>query len=299
MTATTFAGVAVPRAANARPAARDTSALTGAWFEAPAPGGSLRLYASGAARHAADAAVTLGRCEALLDALDVWIGTVLPWRWIPARHAVTSTLSHVRVSWRADEGGEGGSNPPACRIELPRTLLRALPAPDETLARQLCWAEVPVVLAIAQMRIGDDELALLEPGGAVVLPESMQRDWIGTLRAVDEPPFAGAPVPVRLLSPWSPRRIRAGAHAAAAPAPGAGESAPFEVRLAVTGAMPGDRLAGWFEGDLGEVGPRAGLWRCATGRAPASCLATGELMPLGDGWALALQEVYEIRQAHR
>jgi hypothetical protein len=295
MTLTTITGVAIVRPATAAAPARDTAGLTGAWFEAPTSGGPVRLYASGTARHASDAAVALARCDALLDALDAWFGAALDWRWIAAPASVTATASHARAHWRPEPGTKGGKKELACRLELPWALLRTLPAPDTALAQQLHWLDVPVVLAIAQLRVGEEELALLEPGGAVVLPESMQRNWIGTLRALDEPARAGAGVPVSLPSPWSPRRIKAGARAETG-GEAAGNRVLCEVRLAIPHAVAGDRLAGWYEGDLGEVGPRAGLWRCATERAPAACLATGELMPLGDGWALALQELYEIRQ---
>ena len=270
------------------------SALAGAWFEAAAPGGSLRLYASGTARHAADAAVALMRCEALLDALDEWLGAALDWRWIAAPAAVTSTASHARAHWRPDDA-EKGKKEQGCRLELPWSLLRAAPAPDETLARQLHWADVPVVLAIAQFSIERGELSLLEPGGAVVLPASMQAGWHGTLRAVDEPLSASSGVPVALTSPWSPRRVRAGAHSDTRER-AVEKRVACEVRLAVPHAVAADRLGGWFEGDLGEVGSRAGLWRCATEREPATCLAAGELMPWGDGWALAIRDLYEIRQ---
>jgi hypothetical protein len=291
----TIAGFAMVRPVAARPRSNETGALAGAWFETQTPGGSLRLYASGSARHAVDAAVALARCEALLDALDGWLGTALDWRWIAAPASVTATASHARAHWRPDEGTKSKKDQ-GCRLELPWALLRNLPAPDETFARQLHWPEVRVVLAIAQLPIDRDELALLEPGGAVVLPPSMQSRWHGVLRALDEPASSAAGVPVALASPWSPRRVRTGAHTDVR-AEAAGDRMLCEVRLALPHAVAGDRLAGWFEGDLGEVGARAGLWRCATEREPAACLATGELMPWGDGWALAIQDLYEIRQA--
>jgi hypothetical protein len=289
MTPTTITEAAEVPAAKTRGPAASASALTGAWFEASTGAGSVRLYANGTARHAIDAAVTLVRYEALLDALDAWIGAALQWCWIAAPTSVTSTASHARAHWQPDDG-DRGRREPACRLELPWALLRALPAPDEALARRLRWPEVPVVLAIAQLQVGADELALLEPGGAVVLPESMHRDWQGTLRALDEPSHPDAGVPVRLALPAPPRRIPAGARVAASRADG-GDRARCEVRLSTPNTVAGDRLAGWFDGELGDASSRASLWLCGTERAPASCLATGELMPWGDGWALAVQQL--------
>lgn len=297
MTMNTIVGTTALRPLAPPQRSAHATALAGAWFEAAAPGGSLRLYASGTARHAADAAVALGRCEALLDALDAWLGTMLDWRWIAAPAAVTSTASHARAHWRPDEAAKGKKDQ-GCRLELPWSLLRVAPAPDEPLARQLQWADVPVVLSIAQLTIGRDELALLEPGGAVVLPASMHAGWHGVLRAVDEACAPTTGVPVALASPVSPSRIKAGGRPEGR-AEAARDSVACEVRLGLRHAVPGDRLAGWFEGEFGEVGPRAGLWRCATDREPATCLANGELMPWGDGWALAIGDLYEIRQAAR
>jgi hypothetical protein len=124
----------------------------------------------------------------------------------------------------------------------------------------------------------------------------MQRDWRGWLRTLDEPALPGAGVPVSIPSPWSPHRVST-ATPAPSVAPMAAKSALYEVRLGVPHALAGDRLAGWYEGELGAVGERAGLWRCATERDAAVCLAAGELIPWGDGWALAVADLYEIRQA--
>jgi len=290
----TIVGTATLRPAAPRSRSAHASALAGSWFEAVTPDGSVRLYASGTARHASDAAVALARCEALLDALDAWLSTALDWHWIAAPASVTSTASHARAHWRPDEAAKTRKDA-GCRLELPWTLLRAVPAPEEALARQLQWADVPVVLSIARVPIERADLDLLEPGGAVLLPESMQPSWHGVLRAVDESCSSASGVPVVLASPTSPRRVPNGPRGKGR-AEAAGARVACEVRLAVPHAVPGDRLAGWFEGDLGAVGPRADLWRCASERETAVCLATGELMPWGDGWALAIRDLSEIRQ---
>lgn len=280
------------------------SALAGAWYEADSSAGLLRLYAARAVRHAADAAVLLARCEALLAALDGWTGQALSWRWLASPGAVMPTASHARVSWEPAPAAEGDARTqdrrdPGCRLELPWTLLRRLPAPPAPLAAQLHWADVHAVLAAAQWQIPDEELALLEPGGAVVLPASMTPDWRGLLRTLDERASPGAGVPVALAAPHAPQRIPVAGDAPAAVAMPAG---PWcEVRIAMPQAIPGDRLAGWYDGEVlppaavdiagaAATGPRASLWRCAADREPARCLATGALMPWADGWALAIEQ---------
>lgn len=257
------------------------------WFEAPSAFGPLRLSLAGAPRHAADAAIALARCEPLLDALDAWVGGALGWRWIDEPEPTPAT--HAGAGWSPD-GTAPDMDDPQFRLELPRAALRALPAPADALAAQLRWLPVAVVLAVAQLRVDADELVLLEPGGAVVLPDSLQPAWHGLARALDEPAEPGCGVPVALDSADHARRLRAGP---ANGAPADGDSIWCEVRVAPRHPVPGDRLAGWFEGELGEIGPRASLWRCATAREPARPLAGGRLMPWGDGWALAVETLCE------
>jgi hypothetical protein len=288
----TIAGFAMVHPVTQRPRPTDASGLSGAWFEAAAGADTLRLYAGGAPRHAADAAVALARCDGLLDGLDAWLGAALDWHWIAAPASVTANATHARVHWRA---ADAGRKDVPCRVEIPWSLLRTLPAPDPVFAAELRWPEVPVVLALAQVAIGRTELADLEAGGAVVLPESMQPRWQGALRSLDEPCTPGAGVPVSLASPWAPRRVPLSARAEALNE-ARGDRVLCEVRMASPNVVAGDRLAGWYEGDVGAVGGQAGLWRCAVDREPAVCLAIGELMPWGDGWALAIQQVSEIRQ---
>ncbi len=286
-----------PRVETARPA--DASGLSGAWFEAAAGAHTLRLYAGGAPRHAADAAVALARCDTLLDSLDAWLGTALDWRWIAAPASVTATATHARVHWRPAPDPAARRKEAGCRLEVPWALLRLLPAPDEALSMQLTWPEVPVVLTLGQVAIPQAELAELEPGGAVVLPGSMQPRWQGALRSIDDAGTLGAGVPVSLASPWVPRRVPVAAAAGDAGVEALGDRVACEVRLTAPSVVPGDRLAGWYEGELGAAGGQATLWRCATEREPAVLLASGELMPWGDGWALALRQTSDIRQDRR
>lgn len=304
-------------------AVRDTSALTGgAWFESETPAGMLRLYAARTVRHAADAAVALGRCESLLAAMDAWLAPALAtpavpleWRWIAHPGAVTASATHARVHWQPAAADDVPRTQPhtqphtqdkpdiACRLELPWTLLRALPAPSSALAAQLHWPEVPMVLAASQWQIPEEELDMLEPGGAVVLPASMHNGaWRGCLRALDERAIPGAGMPIDLATPASPRRVPVDAEAGSQAVVAAASAVPAggwcEVRLALPHALPADRLTGWFAGTLDAEGaqpaapttPRASLWRHAAGE-PARCLAIGALMPWADGWALAIEQV--------
>ncbi|HEX6707436.1 MAG TPA: hypothetical protein VF169_21945 [Albitalea sp.] len=259
------------------PPSREGTLDAGTWFVASGAHGVLRLCAFAGAPapcHAVDAALALHRCEPLLGALDRWLGQDLAWRWSETPMPRAASATHAWVRWtRADAELE-------CMLALPWSLMRSLPAPPEELASCLQWPDVPVMLVVSQCRIDAEELQLLEPGGAVVLAESLQRPWHGVLRAADEPAWPGAGVRVVLDPPSTPRL--AGSIAARDEAPGM-----CEVRVATSRSVSGDRLAGWFTDEaIGEVGPLAGLWRCAE---PAQWLASGRLMPWGDGWALHIE----------
>jgi hypothetical protein len=275
------------------PCGQEGAQETSAWFEAATPAGPVRLCTTGAARHAADAAIVLDRCEDLLDSLDNWMGSALAWRWIGAPAAPLATPTHTYAEWRA---AGGTRQTPQCLLEWPWALLRSLPAPTGALTQQLHWPVVPTVLVVAQLRIEDSELAGLEPGGAVLLAQSVRPQWQGLLRAAYEPARCGVGVPVDLGSLWAPRVIAGSAPSSAHAALAAFDSTAqrhCEVRLATQDGVGADCLTGWAEFALGEVGPLACLWRCAGDGETARHLATGRLMPWGDGWALALQAVGE------
>ncbi|HEY1392780.1 MAG TPA: hypothetical protein VFV25_05365 [Methylibium sp.] len=243
-------------------------------FTAATPDGRLRLQCPARARHAADAALALLRCDPLLVALQDWTGLPLDWRWEPAAAPLPAAGPHAWALWRLRDDG---------LLALPWSLLRGLPAPPASLAALLQWPALPAVLSISQLRLDGDELSQLEPGGALILPESLLSPWHGLLRAAGEPAEAG--IPVALPSPTAPR-LAAGDARSIAP-PGAGD---YEVRLALPDPVPADRLTGWFDGEALAAGPDAGLWRHA-GAVP---LAAGRLMPWGDGWALAIETVSTI-----
>jgi hypothetical protein len=257
------------------------SAAATARFEAATYVGLLRLSIRRPVRHAADAAIALADCDPLLAALDAWCGAPLDWRWTASSPERRSAAEAASACWVP---AGGGAAPPAVVLEIDWTLLRNLPAPPAELAETLRWAHIPAVLAISQ-RLGADELTLLEPGGAVLLPDSQSAPWRGLLRAAIEPAYPGAGVPVELRWPQGVRGIPPERHG---PAP-ASTASTHEVQMPMAGVLSCDRLAGWVDGDIGPVGPAAALWSCAALGMPAHCLAQGELMPWGDGWALAIR----------
>ena len=274
---------------------RLSSRQSGTWFEASCARGNVRLCimpTAQAARHAADAAITLRGVEPLLSAIDDWTGADFSWRWVeePPRQGV-----HVASArWQCD------AHAPECLAFWPWALLRSLPAPQPVLAAQLDWAMVAATLVLARLQIRLHELELLEPGGAVLVPQSMQPPWQGTLRGADESPYATSGVAVDLSTPWCPRLADSPAPGPACATPVDALHATFELRLDLPLGVSSQRLAGWRrEGDSGDVvhladsGLRAALWRCATPGAAEQRQAGGRLMPWGEGWAFAVETLDE------
>ena len=255
-------------------------------FEAPTAAGSLRLWVHGIVRHAADAAVLLETCAPLLDALDAWLDFSLVWRWSQPGATADTLAPQARAQWsREARQPDDGHGQPSCRIDLPWALLRGLAAPAEPLAAQLRWTLTPGVLVLTQMRLDDDELAALEPGGAVLLPASMAAGWQGRLRSSNEPAAPLAGLPVALPTPWTPEPITV-----EWATPYEGDDL-CELRLGLPRPMDARALAGWQRIEPIETDARASLWRCAGEAGPARYLAGGVLMPWGDGWALRIDSL--------
>lgn len=262
------------------PPPRVEAARDAAWFEATSPFGPLWLcvQSGGMVPHAAAAAVLLHQASPLLDALDDWTALELDWRWTPVPQAADAG-SHVVVRWPDDDAA-----PVSAHAVLPWTLVRHMPPPNGTLSDAVRWEPAQATAVVARLALGADELNALEPGGAVVLPDSMRPDWRGVLRARGEPLDAGTPL--GLAAPHAPQVVAR--DQAASALPGVAGAIVCEVRLDRTAMVAIDRLAGWSTGDIGELGGQASLWRCDG--TPRRC-AGGTLMPWGDGWALALEAV--------
>ena len=250
-------------------------------YQAETGAGTARLTVLGSepARHAVDAAIVLGRVGVLLDEIEAWLGDALSWRWIPNASEMLPMPASLPVplQWSDEPGG-----PIQYYIELPWGLLRHLPAPPDTLQAGLVWPEVPVVLSLAQFDITPEELARLELGGAVVLPDSLEPHWRGVLRAAD--PDAAVAIPLEASSPISMQVITSH-ESREIPCSG------YEICLVNPTSSPIGQLLGWSKLSLELRDYRASLRRRSNGAELACCLALGQLIPWGVGYALAIDAV--------
>lgn len=273
------------------------------WFVAETGTGPLGLgLPCGAAPppHAAAAALLLADAEAVLAALDVAHGEPLAWSWVARAHApAPGPYAGLMLRSHTD---------PATCVQLPWTWWRARQGRAQASTdwvEVFAWPEVPATLRAGRLRLSAQELDDLEPGGAVLWPAAAAPGWRGTLvpaacqEALVEVWLAGPPG----ASPLSPRL----AGPCEPPLPADGEDVPVpephdvegtgrlcELRFDLERPLSPRFLAGAGEAGGASPGPTRSLvhlWQCAESRQPECWLASGHLLPWGDGWALVIESL--------
>jgi hypothetical protein len=267
-----------------------------AWFDAPSAFGPLKLavLSRGAAvRHAADAALALETCEPLLAALDDWTGSGLEWVWSGAqgggRAGAAGADDPAVRTWLVWRGGHA-------MLACPLGWLRDRPAPHGAWRDELTLPSIGATLVCGRLRLPEDALSDLEPGGAVLVEPSFRPVWHGVLQPGGEPSDDDGGTVVTLAgvadaSPSRPRYANEMDAAAVLEAVGDPNGTLCELRLALPQPVAVDGLLGWRDGPVGLAGPAASLWRCGAPRRAAQRLACGHLMPWGDGWALSIESL--------
>ncbi len=250
----------------------------------------FRVHASRPGMGAAHAAIALDHFDPWLEAFDLWFGQPLDWRW--QRETPLPAITTARADC-VPAGQPATAEAP--QLVVPWALLRRLAPPPAPLADHLRWHDVQSVLTLSRMTLTSDELSDLEPRGAVVLADSMQPDWHGSLRLAAEPEGAG--LAIDLSDPLRPRlAIPPGAAPDAATRPvatvahtSAAESPNCEIRLAAPAPLPVALLAGWAADPTVPAGSgRTELWFAPDPAMPLRRLAVGQLIPWGHGWAMLL-----------
>ena len=278
-----------------RPASRQRP-LTPAWFVADTSSGSLGLALTQGAtppRHAADAALALWAIEPLLVALDAASAEPLHWRWQPQRPTPAPGLS---LCPRGDSG---------VHVHLPWTWLQTQSSPGDpckssSWVQAFEWPRVPATIRAGQLRLSAEELDELEPGGAVLWHMAGMGPWNGRLvceaGAIDlaSVELCGAAD----VGPLAPRLVRPQPAQPAQPArpaaPTEGHGRLCELRLELASPFdPRHLIAGHADANPHRL-PTYGcatLWQCAEGPHAERRLASGQLMPWGDAWALAIESL--------
>ncbi len=273
------------------------------WFIADSGAGPLGLgvpCGAAAPPHAAAAAVLLADAEPVPAALDIAQGEPLAWSWVAQPHApAPGPSSGLVLRSRTD---------PATCVHLPWAWWRARQSRAHAVAdwaEAFEWPEVPATLRAGRLRLSAQELDDLEPGGAVLWAAPAARGWRAALvpdacqDALLEVWLAGPPG----ASPLSPRLAAPGEP----PLPADGGDLPVpephdadgtgrlcELRFELVRPLSPRLLAGAGEAGGATPGPTRSLvqlWQCAERRQPECRLASGHLLPWGDGWALVIDSL--------
>lgn len=273
------------------------------WFVAETGTGPLRLglpCGAAAPPHAAAAALLLAEAEAVLTALDAAHGEPLAWSWVARSHA-PAPGPHAGLVLRSHVD-------PATCVQLPWAWWRARQCRAQASTdwvEAFAWPEVPATLRAGRLRLSAQELDDLEPGGAVLWSAPAASGWRAALvpdgcqAALAEVWLAGPPG----ASPLSPRQAAPGelslpADGGDVPVPGPddaeGTGRLCELRFDLARPLSPRLLAGAGEAGGATPGPTRSLvhlWQCAESRQPECRLASGHLLPWGDGWALVIDSL--------
>lgn len=280
--------------AGAMPAGRPVAT----WFEAALGGGRALLRLPGASAHAAQAATVLHRADAMLAAIDAWLGEAADWRWIapggpgarPGADGPSATDEPPAAERPSDaETLTAADTPPADArpwLQLPAAMRRGVPPPPDALHACLALPGLRAVAVLSRFVLHPGERAALEPGAAILIDGSFEARWTGWLRSADD----GDVLPIDIDAPTRLRRI-ARDTGDSGPAGGAwcGDPEAVEIRLDFRTPLAAHLLAPGHAGVIDAPAGRAGLWRAGRDGRP---LATGELIPWGGGWALLVEELH-------
>ena len=299
---------AAPAASAAESAASPTSApsgtrpvepeVPGTWlrYDASVPAGGVRLWVRTPpeALGGTGAAIALDECDDLLQAIDSWLAADLDWQWNPAGPAAGPSGGPFAQAGCAAGGDPVAGSFDRCRLEVPWTLMRLAGLPPAGLARRLRWQRSAAILSICRLRLDDAELSDLEPGGALLIPDSMGTAWTGRLRIPQDPHERG--YVVDLATPAEPRLSTGTSGKSRDPLEPAEGAVACEVRMALSGPLPASLLAGWADSrfSLAEFTvDRIELWAALPREVcPPGQLATGRLLPWGRGWAMLIDRLH-------
>jgi hypothetical protein len=218
----------------------------------------------------------------------------LDWKRAPGgeRNSALCAVAACDASAGRPEGDADADAFGHCWLEVPWLLLRTVRPPPPALARRLRWQDMTAQLTLSTLFLDDMELSAIEPGGAVVLPESMGAGWVCRLHVPDEAPERGVAVAVQTAG--APARGTDGAGPPSpAPLPSGGASI-CRVLLPIPRPLGAFFLAGWSAPPLSVddlAKRRSELWLMPPGtRAPPRRIAAGSLIPWGQGCALLIDE---------
>jgi hypothetical protein len=241
-------------------------------------------------RVALEAAAALYQAERWLPALEDWLGCGL----LPKLSAVTEPLAeslmfdrHVLVtSLELD-----------AELHLPLSALLGVRTPPPAAFAHWTWHPLACELVLDTLPLGADDLKGLEPGALLVLPSSFATTWQAFLQPANG---QGGSFAARVYEARGRLCVAASGEGSAQHPPADQASVRFRQQVAVP---PAD-LLGWSGPKPAALDAPLLLAAHAVmvhGSAAAMAsrpLAAGQLIPVGSGFALRLDEVSPQAAAH-
>ncbi len=236
------------------------------------------------------AALRLGRAEALIRQLEDWLGVPLdlePGAMPPPRD------DHLRVTW-TPPGSDTGAAVKKAVMHLPLDALAHLAAPPAALAAAMRWAALPCEVMVSNALVPHRQLALLEPGGLMLVPASFEPFWRCQARLCAHPALAfsaelDAGQQRLIFEPYASNTAHQPAAHPAAETPAA-DAELVDIVLRQRLPIAVDRLTGWAEQPLFELGRTLAAFEVEIS-SPRGVLAHGDLMPVGNGYGVFVRAI--------
>lgn len=236
------------------------------------------------------AARRLGRAEPLICRLEEWLGVPLD---LEPGTPTSPADDYLGVELALSDSVATALTEEAV-VCLPLNALASLFTPPAELAAAMHWDAVSCALVISSVVMPRQQLTQLEPGGLLLMPASFEPFWRcqARLRARPQLRFA-AELDIgqqRLIfEPHEPGGTNhPGACAETSTALSSAE--PTEVVLRHDLVISVDRLAGWAEHPVFELGQRLEEFKVEI-VSSQGVLAHGDLLSIGDGYGVFVREV--------
>ncbi|MCF6211504.1 MAG: hypothetical protein L3K24_12740 [Gammaproteobacteria bacterium] len=241
------------------------------------------------------AALCLGRAEALIRQLEDWLGVPLdlePGAMTPPRD------DQLKVTWTPPDSETEAAVKKAV-MHLPLDALAHLAAPSAALAEAMRWETLPCQVTVSSAAVPQRQLALLEPGGLVLIPASFEPFWRCQARLCARPALAfsaelDAGQQRLIFEPYQSKTANQPAARLTAETPAAdAELTDIVLRQRLPIAV--DRLTGWAEQPLFELERTLAAFEVEIS-SPQGVLAHGDLMPVGNGYGVFVRAITAVQR---
>lgn len=240
-------------------------------------------------------ALRLGRAEALICLLEDWLGVPLdlePGVMTPPQD------DHLRVEW-TPPAPDAATTVRKAALCLPLDALVHLAAPPAELAAAMRWDALLCEVTVSSAVVMHRQLALLEPGGLMLVPASFEPFWCCQARLCVRPALAfsaelDAGQQRLIFEPYESKSANQPGARMVADTPAA-DAELIDIVLRQSLPIAVDRLTGWAEQPLFELERTLSAFEVEI-RSPQGVLAHGDLMPVGNGYGVFVRTITAVQR---